>query len=425
MSRESVYALVDVNNFYVSCERVFDWRLIGQPVVVLSNNDGCVVARSNEVKALGVRMGAPWHLLRELVEQHGIVGLSSNYTLYGDMSRRVMTILADMAPRQEVYSIDECFLDYTGIGDRARHGQEIRHRIQKWVGLPVCVGFGSSKTLAKLANHCAKKSLAGEAGVCDLTALSRQDQDRLFQAIDVREVWGVGTKLAVQLDAMGIRTVAGLRDANAGVLRDRFGVVMERSIRELRGEPCLPLEAMMPVKQQIMASRSFGAEVTSFEELRESVLTYASRAAEKLRAQSSLTLAVMVFVRTNPFKDVAQYARQIVVPLPHATDDSLLIGRAVIAGLKAIYSDGYRYKKSGVMLMQLTPKSERQATLFEDVDSIARRARLNETVDRINARFGRRTVGLAGAGLTKRWAMRSENRTPAYTTKWDELPLVW
>jgi DNA polymerase V len=369
-------------------------------------------------------MGAPWHLLRELADQHGIVGLSSNYTLYGDMSRRVMTILADMASRQEVYSIDECFLDFIGIGDRARHGQEIRHRIQQWVGLPVCIGFGSSKTLAKLANHCAKKGLAGEAGICDLTDLSAQDQDRLFQAIDVREVWGVGPKLAVQLDAMGIRTVAGLRDANAGVLRDRFGIVMERTVRELRGESCLPLEAMATPKQQIMASRSFGTEVTSFKELRESVLTYASRAAEKLRVQSSLTAAMMVFVRTNPFKDVPQYARQIVVPLPHATDDTLLIGRAATAGLKAIYKESYRYKKSGVMLMQLMPKAERLATLFEDVDAIARRVRLNETVDRINARFGRRTVGLAGAGLTKRWAMRSENRTPAYTTRWDELPMV-
>jgi DNA polymerase V len=424
LSRESVYALVDVNNFYVSCERVFDWRLIGRPVVVLSNNDGCIVARSNEVKALGVKMGAPWHLLKPLVEQHGIVGLSSNYTLYGDMSRRVMMILGDMAPRQEVYSIDECFLDFAAIGDRTRHGQEIRSRILKWVGLPVCVGFGSTKTLAKLANHCAKKSLAGEAGVCDLTDLAPQYLDRLFQTIDVREVWGVGPKLAVQLGAMGIRTVAGLRDANAGVLRDRFGVVMERTIRELRGESCLPLEVMTPPKLQIMASRSFGAEVTSFEELRESVLSYASRAAEKLRAQSSLTSAVMVFVKTNPFKDVSQYARQIVVPLPHPTDDTLLIGRAVIAGLKVIYRDGYRYKKSGVMLMQLMPRADRQATLFEDVDAIARRARLNEAVDRINARFGRRTVALAGAGLAKRWAMRSENRTPAYTTRWDELPLV-
>jgi len=424
LSRETVYALVDVNNFYVSCERVFDWRLIGRPVVVLSNNDGCVVARSNEVKALGVKMGVPWHQLRELVDQHGIVGLSSNYTLYGDMSRRVMTILADMAPLQEVYSIDECFLDFTGIGVRIRHGQQIRRRIQQWIGLPVCVGFGGTKSLAKLANHCAKKQLAGEVGVCDLTSMTPQDIDRLFQTIDVREVWGVGPKLAVQLDVMGIRTVAGLRDANAVVLRDRFGVVMERSVRELRGESCLPLEAMTPPRQQIMASRSFGTEVTSFEELRESVLTYASRAAEKLRAQSSLTSAVMVFVRTNPFKDVAQYARQIVVPLSYPSDDTLLIGRAVIAGLKAIYQHGYRYKKSGVMLMQLMPKAERQATLFEDVDCIARRARLNEAIDRINARFGRRTVALAGAGISKRWAMRSENRTPAYTTRWDELPIA-
>lgn len=375
-------------------------------------------------KALGVKMGAPWHLLRELVDQHGIVGLSSNYTLYGDMSRRVMSILADMAPRQEVYSIDECFLDFSGIGDRVQHGQEIRCRTQCWVGLPVCVGFGSTKTLAKLANHCAKKCLAGEAGVCDLTVLRPQELYRLFHTIDVREVWGVGPKLAVQLDSMGIRTVGRLRDANAGVIRDRFGVVMERTIRELQGESCLPLEAITPPKQQIMASRSFGAEVTCFEELRETVLTYASRAAEKLRVQASLTSAVMVFVRTNPFKDVPQYAWQTVVPLPHPTEDTMQIGRAVVAGLKAIYKDGYRYKKSGVMLMQLMPKAERPAMLFEDVDAIARRARLNEALDRINDRFGRGTVGLAGAGHIKQWAMRSENRTPAYTTKWDELPTV-
>lgn len=409
---------------YVSCERVFDSRLIGKPVVVLSNNDGCVVARSNKVKALGVKMGAPWHQIRKLADQHSIIGLSSNYVLYGDMSRRVMMVLADMAPRQEVYSIDECFLDFTGIKNLEGHGQAIRRRIQKWLGLPVCVGFASTKTLAKLANHCAKKNLAGDASVCDLTALTPNDAAALLARIEVGEVWGVGQKLTEQLIAMKTRTVADLQNADATMLRDRFGVVMERTIRELRGESCLPLEAVSPPKQQIISSRSFGKEVSSIEDLRESVVTYASRTAKKLRNQSSLTSAVMVFVRTNPFKDVPQYARQIVVPLPHPTDDTLLIGRAVVAGLKAIYREGFRYKKSGVMLMQLMPKAERQATLFEDVDAIARRTRLNETVDRINARFGKRTVALAGAGIDKPWAMRAENRTPAYTTRWDEFPAV-
>lgn len=424
MNRSSVFSLVDVNNFYVSCERVFDWKLIGKPVVVLSNNDGCVVARSNEAKALGIKMGAPWHTLKRLAGDHGIIGLSSNYTLYGDMSRRVMNILGNMAPTIEVYSIDECFLDFSGIQERPDHGQAIRARIQRWVGLPVCVGFGPTKTLAKLANHCAKKSLAGEIGVCDLTTLSATETDRLLASIDVGEVWGVGAKLSEQLQAMNIRTVADLRTADAGSLRSRFGVVMERTVRELRGDSCLPLEAVAPPKQQIMTSRSFGKEVVRLEELRESVLTYASRAAEKLRQQSSLASSVMVFIRTNPFKDVPQYARQIVVPLPHPTDDTLLIGRAVAAGLKAIYRPEFKYKKSGVMLMQLSPKAERQATLFEDVDAIARRERLNQTMDRINARFGKRTVGLAGAGHDHRWAMRAENKTPAYTTRWDEFPLV-
>ncbi len=424
MSPPTVFALVDVNNFYVSCERVFDSRLLGKPVVVLSNNDGCVVARSNEAKAIGIKMGAPWHLLKRVAVEHGIIALSSNYTLYGDMSRRVMNILGNMAPRLEVYSIDECFLDFTGIRDRTEHGQAIRARIQRWVGLPVCVGFGATKTLAKLANHCAKKSLAGEAGVCDLTMLKPEETQQLLARIDVSEVWGVGSKLCEQLQAMNIRTVADLQKADAGALRSRFGVVMERTIRELRGDSCLPLEAVAPPKQQIMSSRSFGKEVVAFEELRESVLTYASRAGEKLRQQASLTSSVMVFVRTNPFKDVPQYAKQIVVPLPHPTDDTLLIGRAVAAGLRAIYKTGFKYKKSGVMLMQLTPQAERQATLFEDVCAIDRRARLNQAMDRINAKFGKRTVALAGAGIDRRWAMRAENRTPAYTTRWDEFPLV-
>lgn len=424
MSPLTVFALVDVNNFYVSCERVFDSRLVGKPVVVLSNNDGCVVARSNEAKAIGIRMGAPWHLLKRVAAEHGITALSSNYTLYGDMSRRVMNILGNMAPRLEVYSIDECFLDFSGIRGRAEHGQAMRARIQRWVGLPVCVGFGATKTLAKLANHCAKKSLAGEAGVCDLTTLDQAETQRLLARIDVGEVWGVGPKLCEQLQAMKIRTVADLQSADAGTLRSRFGVVMERTIRELRGDSCLALEAVAPPKQQIMSSRSFGKEVIAFEELRESVLSYASRAAEKLRQQSSLTSSVMVFVRTNPFKDVPQYANQIVVPLPHPTDDTLLIGRAVAAGLKAIYQPGFRYKKSGVMLVQLMPKAGRQATLFEDVEAIARRERLSQAMDRINARFGRRTVVLAGAGIDRRWAMRAENRTPAYTTRWDEFPRV-
>lgn len=423
-----VFALVDVNNFYASCERSFDHRLIGKPVVVLSNNDGCVVARSNEAKALGIKMTQPWFQIRELAERNGVIALSSNYTLYGDMSRRVMTILADMAPRQEVYSIDECFLDYSGVSNLATHGIAIRQRIQQWVGLPVCVGFAPSKTLAKLANHVAKKNLLGEKapalGVCDLTALTADELTDLLKKIPVGEVWGIGFKLQTHLTNLGIRTVADLRDADAASLRQRFGVVMERTVRELRGDSCLPMEAMAPQKQQIMCSRSFGQEVTTLEELRESALTYVSRAAEKLRRQESLTSAVMVFAHTNPHKDVPQYSREVVVPLPYPTDDTLLLGRAAVAGIQKLYKPGYRYKKSGTLLMQLSPKAQRQTTLFESTAKREQRDRLNTAMDRINARYGSRTVALAGAGLENAWTLRAENRTPAYTTRWGELPRV-
>lgn len=424
MTARTVFALVDVNNFYVSCERVFDWRLLGQPVVVLSNNDGCVVARSNEVKALGVKMGAPWHHLKELAREHSIIALSSNYTLYGDMSRRVMTILAELAPRQEIYSIDECFLDCAGMAELFEHGQLIRRRIQKWTGLPVCVGFAPTKTLAKLANYCAKKSHAGAEGVCDFTALPADELQALLARIEVGEVWGVGRRIGEKLQALGIRTVRDLQRADAAMIRDRFGVVLERTMRELRGVSCLALEALSPPKQQIMCSRSFGQEITTIEELRESVLTYVARAAEKLRRQASLTSAVLVFAHTNPFKDVPQYSKQIVVPLPYPTDDTLLLSRAACAGIERIFVPGYRYKKSGTMLMELQPKAQRQVTLFEDPVAIQRRERLNLTLDRINARYGRRAVGLAGAGIAKAWTMRAGNRTPAYTTDWNQLPSV-
>lgn len=421
---QSVFALVDVNNFYVSCERVFDWRLWGKPVVVLSNNDGCVVARSPEIKELGIKMGTPWHKLKDAAREHGIVALSSNYTLYGDMSRRVMTILADFAPRQEVYSIDECFLDVSGISGLTGYGQQIRARIQQWVGLPVCVGYGQTKTLAKLANYCAKKGLAGADGVCDLTAMSPPERDTLLDQIDVGEVWGVGRRLVPQLEAMRIKSVGDLRRADVATIRSRFGVVLERTVRELRAEDCLPLEAMAPDKDQIMASRSFGRPVTELIELREAVITYVTRAGEKLRIQGSVASSVLVSLRTNPFNDTPQYARQIVMPLPHPTDDRLALADAADRGIRQIYRPGFRYHKAGVTLMGLMPAEHRQATLFEDSEEIERRRRLNQALDKINGKFGRRTVELFGAGIAKPWSMRAGNRTPAYTTDWEALPNV-
>lgn len=281
----SVFALVDVNNFYASCEKVFDPTLAGRPVVVLSNNDGCVVARSAEAKAMGVPMGVPWFKIRATFERAGGVAMSSNYALYADMSARVMALLGSMAPDQEIYSIDESFLDLTGLPDPVAIGRQIRQEVLRHTGLVVCVGIGSSKTLAKLANHVAKKAMIDRSGVCELRDMAPADLECLLRRIDVGEVWGIGRRHVESLARYGIHSAWDLRQADPETLRRRFSVVMERTVRELRGISCLRLEEITPAKQQIISSRSFGAPVRSMGELQEAVLLYLSRAAEKLRHQ--------------------------------------------------------------------------------------------------------------------------------------------
>ena len=422
------FALVDVNNFYVSCERLFQPRLEHVPVVVLSNNDGCAVARSNEVKALGVKMGTPWFKMKDLAIAHNIRALSSNYTLYGDLSNRVVTILRDFAPDIEVYSIDESFLRIETVahlyGGAPAMGQQMRARVARWAGLPVCVGIAPTKTLAKLANHLAKKNPVFN-GVCDLHALPRLERLQWMHALEVGEVWGVGRRLAGRLQAIGIETVLDLRNANPADLRAQFGVVMERTCNELRGISCLALDDIAPPKQQIMASRSFGAPVESIEQVREAVATHVGRAAEKLRGQGSVAGAVHVFVETNRFKsDAPQYHAGLLVPLADASDDTLVLTTAALAGLKAIYRAGFQYKKAGIMLTLLSDRRTRQATLFDDGAGRARSSSLMAAMDAVNAQFGRDTLRAGAAGTEQRWAMRSENRSPRYTTRWDELPEV-
>lgn len=370
MTSAPQFALVDVNNFYVSCERVFKPSLENTPVVVLSNNDGCAVARSNEVKSLGVKMGMPWFKMKDLARQHGIQAYSSNYALYGDMSNRVTSILRDYSPDLEVYSIDESFLRIETVahlyGGAIPMGQQMRHRIKQWTGLPVCVGVGPTKTLAKFANHLAKKNDVFN-GVCDLHAMTRPERLEWMWGVEVGEVWGVGSRIRKRLAGMGIDTVLDLRNASPKQMRAQFGVVMERTCNELRGISCLELEDVMPPKQQIMSSRSFGAPVETIEELRESVASYLASAAEKLRRQNSVAGAVYVFVLTNRFKeDEPQYNAGITVPMDDATDDTLALTSAALRGLAAIFRPGFRYKKTGVMLTLLSDKGARQATLFDD-----------------------------------------------------------
>lgn len=426
--RNPLFGLVDVNNFYVSCERAFNPRLANVPVVVLSNNDGCAVARSNEVKALGVKMGAPWFQMKALARQHGIVALSSNYTLYGDMSNRVVSILREFSPDIEVYSIDESFLRVETVahlyGGATAMGQAMRHRIRKWTSLPVCAGFGESKTLAKLANHLAKKNPEFD-GVCDLTALTDEERRQWMAKIEVGEVWGVGRRIAARLQAMGIRSVLDLASADLKLIRRQFGVVLERTVSELQGTSCLELDDLADPKQQIMASRSFGEMVEDLAELGEAVAWHIDRAAEKLRDQGSVAGAVYVFIQTNRFRQAdPQYNPGVVVPLADVSDDTRALTTAALKGLRHIYRPGYWYKKCGVMLMELTAKQQRQDTLFDDAAARAKSAKLMVAMDAVNSVWGRGTLRTGAAGMSKGWAMRSENRSPRYTTSWDELPMA-
>jgi DNA polymerase V len=423
-----LFALVDVNNFYVSCERVFNRKLEGVPIVVLSNNDGCAVARSNEVKALGVKMGAPWFKLKDLAKQHGILAFSSNYTLYGDMSNRATEVLRQFSPDIEVYSIDESFLRVESVmnlhGGATNMGQSIRQRVKQWTGLPVCVGFGQTKTLAKLANHLAKKQAVFNS-VCDLSALPEPELHDWMCKISVTEVWGVGRRIAARLELMGITTVFDLMRADTKALRNQFGVVLERTVSELSGVSCLELDDLVEDKKQIMSSRSFGQMVKSVEELSESVSWHAHLAGEKLRAQQSVTGAVLVFVQTNRFRtDDPQYNGSVIVPLENPSDDTCSITASALYGLKRIYRSGFAYKKAGVMLMQLTQKENHQSALFDNGIARVRSAKLMQAMDAINMTWGRNTLRLGSMGTTRRWAMRSENRSPRYTTAWEELPCV-
>lgn len=426
----SVFALVDANNFYASCEKLFDPRLKDRPVVVLSNNDGCVVARSAEAKALGIPMGAPWFKLKDEAKRHGVIAFSSNYELYADISNRTTEILSSFTPNIEVYSIDESFLDLSGFekwpGGLEAYGAAIRRRVADWLGLAVCVGIGSSKTLAKLANHCAKKNLAGNGGVCDFTTLPASSINSLFSRIDVSEVWGVGKQLTAQLELMGIRTVQQLRDANAETIRARFSVVLERTVRELRGISCLELEEVLPAKQQIMSSRSFGTLIFDLPELEEAISSYLARAAEKLRAQNSLAGAVQVYIRTNIFKpEVPQYQRSFTVPLPEATADTRILTQWALRILRRIYRPGFGYHKAGITLLEIIPKERQQLSLFSPMNIAGGRSeKLMSTLDAINDRYGRGALKLAAEGTLKTWQMRRKNLSPRYTTDWHDLPTV-
>jgi DNA polymerase V len=430
-----MFALVDGNNFFVSCERVFRPSLNGCPVVVLSNNDGCAIARSNEAKALGIAMGAPWFKIQHLAESQGLVALSANFALYGDLSDRMMSVAAGLGPHQEVYSIDESFIDLSGLrGDLVVRSHKIRARILQWVGIPCGIGIGATKTLAKLANHIAKTAErkpgsypAHLAQVCNLASLRALELQAVLAATAVNEVWGVGRRISQQLNAAGIHTVLDLAQLDPVMVRNRWSVVLERTVRELQGMPCIELEHAPPPKQEIACTRSFGHPVTELVDLKEAITEFASRAAVKLRKQRSLAGQILVFIRTSPFRPEAQYSRSITLPLRRPSADTTVIVAAALSGLRAIYRPGFKMAKAGVMLLELQSDAVQQRELALEDDNVADRVRLMTTLDDLNQRYGRGTVLMASAGLAgnrRAWSMKQERRTPGYTTCWADMAVA-
>jgi DNA polymerase V len=415
-----MFALLDCNNFYVSCERLFQPALLGKPVVVLSNNDGCVIARSDEAKALGIPMGLPAFKLADRIQAHAIEVFSSNYTLYGDLSARVMATLTQWAPAVEVYSIDEAFLDLTGIATDAlrTYGQTLRTTVHQWTGIPVSIGIAPTKTLAKLANRLAKRS---PQGVVTLTAAS--EIEATLACTRVEDIWGIGPGYTRRLKTYDIRTAIQLRDANDRWIRQQLGVVGQRIIWELQGISCLPLERCPPPKQSLMVSRSFGRPITVLSEMREAVATYMTRAAEKLRRAQRAAGVLTVFLMTNHFTDEPQYANSVTISLPVATQDTAELIRYALRGIEQLFREGYRYQKAGVILTALVPAHQVQTHLFDQHDR-ARSQRLMAALDAINRQWGAGTVRYAAVGLRPQWITRCGHRSPRYTTRWEELVVV-
>ncbi len=422
---ERIFALVDCNNFYVSCERVFNPKLENKPVVVLSNNDGCAISLSNEAKKIGLTRAMPIFRLKNVVEKYDVQVCSSNYSLYGDMSRRVMEALNHFSPHVEIYSIDEAFVLLTGnnkketdyVSGITEYAKKMSRTIYQWTGIPVSVGLGSTKTLAKLANHIAKKNPQYDS-VFNTT--DYPDIDQLLNSIDVTKIWGVGRRYANMLKQNNINTAYDLKNAEDKWIKKRMTIVGLRTVWELRGISCLSLEEVVPAKQAIVCSRSFGKPIEAKADLQESVATFVSRAAEKLRKQQSLCSVVSVFLETNRFKPKeAQYSNSILIRLPQPTAHTPELSYHVRKGMEKIFKPGYKYKRSGVMLMGIVATKTVQFDFFIPPDK--KKQKLMDTIDKINNKFGRDTVRCLATGVKQNWRMRQELLSSRFTTKWDEM----
>ena len=428
-----MYALIDGNSFYASCERVFRPDLAGVPIVVLSNNDGCVVTRTAEAKALGIKMGEPLFKIKHLVRQNRVQVFSSNYELYADMSRRMVNTVATLVPRIEVYSIDECFADLSGMEHYSQFmgagqntglltlGFSIRARVLQWTGIPTCVGIAPTKTLAKFCNHLAKRHAVFK-GVVDWNAWAPTIQQRALASEDVTEVWGIGRQIGRSLNAMGIKTAADLANAPPHTIRKMFGVVVERTQRELQGIECLELEDIAPKRQQIVRSRSFGQSITTLDGLSASLAHHVAEAAQRLRGQGSVTHAIQVFIHTNPFKpDLPQYSGSDCVAIPAGTSDTLKLNQIAQKALKSIFKGGFEYKKCGVVLSGIESSSTQAQLDWIDPGDSDKRIELMRCVDALNSRFGRGSIKVGTEALNQAWSMRRDKLSPKYTTQFTDL----
>ena len=418
----TLFALIDCNNFYASCERVFNPELEGKPVVVLSNNDGCIIARSNEAKALGIQMGEPYFRCKPLIERHQVRVFSSNYALYGDMSQRVMNVLGRLEPEIEIYSIDESFIRLPLANEEIlrKTGENIRNTIRQQTGIPVCIGFGPTKTLAKIANRLAKKNPEHD-GV--FVMLPGSDIEGILKNIEVGDVWGIGGRSTQKLAGQGIRTAFDLSRANETWIRKHLSITGTRTMHELRGISCFPLEETPATKQSIACSRQFGALVSNLQEMREAASSYVSRAAEKLRGQQLKAGCLTLYLTTNRFRtDQPQYANSRTMTLPCPTSDTAELIEQAVRCLKELFRPGYEYQKVGVVLADLIPEHIHQGNLF--IVPHNHRDNLLHVLDRINDRWGKDTLQYASAGLTKPWHHKQAMKSPSYTTNWRELPVV-
>ncbi|QXN65140.1 Y-family DNA polymerase [Serratia fonticola] len=419
-----MFALADVNSFYASCEKVFRPDLRDKPVIVLSNNDGCVIARSKEAKQLGIKMGVPWFQLKKTCISGKIYVFSSNYELYASMSNRVMAHIEELAARVEQYSIDEMFLDIRGIDNCMNFedfGRQLRGHVQNGTGLTIGVGMGPTKTLAKSAQW-ASKEWAQFGGVLALTPGNRRRTEKLLSLQPVEEVWGVGRRISKRLATMGITTALQLAQANPTFIRKNFNVVLERTVRELNGESCISLEEAPPAKQQIVCSRSFSERVTTQVAMRQAVCQYAERAAEKLREEHQYCKHIAVFIKTSPFAvNEPYYSNMASEKLATPMRDTRDIIAAAMKCLERIWQDGYRYAKAGIMLNDFTPTGVSQLNLFDDVQPSPRSDELMKVLDSIN-HSGLGKVWFAGRGIAPEWQMKREMLSPAYTTRWKDIP---